>query len=436
MDNRRKTTSLLTVCLFLGFALGTAIPAVAEENGAEGIDYKVSISKDTTTTSVHTKDGQLIYEGNNDVEAIKAAVNAVDEGIILFNSGTYMINSPIELKSNIELVSNGAILKGYSIFNISNATNVTIRGFEFSDPDEAYLPVVGDMGLIKFENSNNCLIEGNTFTNFRSYGVYLDVSSPSYHNEEITIKDNDFLDFGYCGVMIGKQSANVYVEDNLFKDINTRKINVNSYGVAVAKGSSSYSYSEYIYIRSNTVENNPVWEGIDSHGSSNLFIEDNTITDCKIPIAVSHSTSDDSYSETLHDVTITGNQIQGYTNGQKQDSGIYVIGGHGGVVLKPITNVKISDNTIRDVNNWLISDDGAIVMQSVDGATVENNDISGVGGTGINLENADNVAVKGNSVAGMKAISGATQGLEIISCGSNLDFENNNFDDTVEVPGV
>ncbi|MDW7732229.1 MAG: right-handed parallel beta-helix repeat-containing protein [Methanolobus sp.] len=436
MDNRRKTTSLLMVCLFLSFAMGTAISSAAENNGAEGINYNVSISKDTTTTTVHTKDGQLIYEGNNDVEAIKAAVNAVDEGTILFNSGTYMISSPIGLKSNIELAGNGAVLKGYSIFNISNASNVTIRGFEFSDPDEAYLPVVGNVGLIKFENSNNCLIEGNKFTNFRSYGVYLDVNSPSYHNEEITIKNNQFLDFGYCGVMIGKQSSNIYVEDNTFEDINTRKINVNSYGVAVAKGSSSYKYSEYIYIRHNTVENNPVWEGIDSHGSNNLFIEDNTITDVKIPIAVSQSTSEDQYSEALHDVKITGNQIQGYTNGQKQDSGIYVIGGHGGMVLKPVTNVTVSDNTLKDVNNWLISDDGAIVLQSVDGATVENNDINGVGGTGINLENTDNVAVKNNNIANMKPISGATQGLEIISSGSNLVFDNNNFDDTVEVPGV
>ncbi|KXS42813.1 MAG: PKD domain-containing protein [Methanolobus sp. T82-4] len=436
MVKRRKTTSLLMVCLVLGLSLGTAIASAADTTADEGSNYTVSISKDTTTTSVHTKDGELIYEGNNDVEAIKAAVNAVDEGSILINSGTYMISSAIELKSNIELVGKDAVLRGYSIFNITDATNVTIRGFEFSDPDEAYLPVVGDVGLIKFENSNNCLIEDNTFTNFRSYGVYLDVSSPSYTNEEITIRNNEFLDFGYAGVMIGKQSSNVYVEDNLFKDINTRKINVNSYGVAVAKGGSSYKYSEYIYIRNNHIENNPVWEGIDSHGSNNIYIEDNTITDVKIPIAVSHSTSDGSYPETLHDVKITGNQIQGYTNGQKQDSGIYVIGGHGGAVLEPISRVIVSDNTIRDVNNWLISDDGAIVLQSVEKAVVENNDISGVGGTGINLENADSTVVKGNSIKDMKPISGATQGLKIISGGSNLEFENNNFDESVEVPGV
>ncbi|WP_406656526.1 right-handed parallel beta-helix repeat-containing protein [Methanolobus sp. ZRKC2] len=436
MVQKRKTTSLFVVCLILGLSLGTATVSAVDTTDTEEINYAVSISKDTTTTSVHTSDGQLIYEGNNDVEAIKAAVNAVDEGIILFNSGTYMVSSAIELKSNTELVGSDAVLKGYSIFNIKNANNVTVRGFEFSNPDQSYLPVAGGIGLIMFENSNNCLIEGNTFTNFRSYGVYLDVSSPSQQNDQITIRDNEFLYFGYCGVMIGKQSSNVYVDNNLFKDINTKKINVNSYGVAVAKGSSAYEYSENIYIRKNTIENNPVWEGIDSHGSRNIFIEDNRITDVKIPIAVSHSTSDGNYPETLHGVKITGNYIQGYTNGQRQDSGIYVIGGHGGTVLKPISRVLISGNTIRDVNNWLVADDGAIVLQSVERAVVTNNDISGVGGTGINLENTDNIIVRSNSIANMKPISGATRGLEIISSGSNLVFENNNFDSTVQVPGV
>ncbi|TGC06943.1 right-handed parallel beta-helix repeat-containing protein [Methanolobus halotolerans] len=436
MVNRRKTTSLLLVCLLLGLSLGTAISSAADTTGNEGINYTVSISKDTTTTLVHTDEGELIYEGNNDVEAIKAAVNAVDEGTILFNSGTYMISSAIELKSNTELVGSDAVLRGYSIFNITSATNVTIRGFEFSNPDQSYLPVTGGVGLIEFENSNNCLIEGNTFTNFRDYGVFLDVNSPSYTNEQITIRDNEFLDFGYAGVMIGKQSSNVYVENNTFKDINTKMINVNSYGVAVAKGSSSYQYSEYIYIRNNHIENNPVWEGIDSHGSNNIYIEDNTIKDVKIPIAVSHSTSDGSYSQTLQGVKITGNYIEGYTNGQKQDSGIYVIGGHGGTVLKPISRVIVSGNTLVDVNNWLVSDDGAIVLQSVERAVVENNNIIGAGGTGINLENTDNILVKGNSITEMKPISGSTKGLEIISSGSNLVFENNNFDSTVHIPGI
>jgi hypothetical protein len=436
MVQKRKTTGLLMVCLFLGLSLGTAIASAADTTTDEETNYTVSISKDATTTLVHTGEGELIFEGNNDVEAIKAAVNAVDEGTILFNPGTYMVSSVIGLKSNITLEGNDAVLKGYSIFNIQNANNVTIRGFEFSNPDQSYLSVAGGIGLIEFENSNNCLVEDNTFTNFRSYGVYLDVNSPSQWNEEITIKDNDFTYFGYAGVMIGKQASNIYVDNNLFKDINTKKINVNSYGVAVAKGSSAYKYSENIYIRKNTIENNPVWEGIDSHGSKNIYIEDNNITDVKIPIAVSHSTSDGSYPETLHGVKITGNYIQGYTNGQKQDSGIYVIGGHGGTVLAPIQRVIVSDNTIRDVNNWLIADDGAIVLQSVEKAIVENNDISGVGGTGINLENTDNVIVRSNSIANVKPISGATQGLEIISSGSNLIFENNNFDGTVQIPGV
>ncbi|MDW7731754.1 MAG: cytochrome C, partial [Methanolobus sp.] len=126
MDVTRKTTSLLMVFLFLNLSLGAIISSVAVADGAEGINYTIRVSKDSGTALVQTNDGKVIYQGTSDVGAIKAAVNAIDKGTILIDSGAYMISSPVSLKSNIELVGNNAVLKGYKIFMITSATNVKV----------------------------------------------------------------------------------------------------------------------------------------------------------------------------------------------------------------------------------------------------------------------------------------------------------------------
>ncbi|MDW7731753.1 MAG: right-handed parallel beta-helix repeat-containing protein [Methanolobus sp.] len=432
----RKTTSLLMVFLFLNLSLGTIISSVAVADGAEGINYTISVSKDSGKTLVQTSAGKTIYSGNSDVEAIKAAVNAIDKGIILIDSGTYMISSPVSLKSNIEVVGNNAVLKGYKIFTITSATNVKVRGLEFTGPDQLYGAVGSSSGLINIVNSNNCIIESNTFRNFRDYGVNVAVSSTSHKNEQITIRNNQFLDYGYAGVMIGKQSNYIYIEDNTFKNINTRAVNGNAYGIAIAKGSNSYKHSEYIYIRHNWIENSPIWEGIDSHGANHVYIQDNTVLNCKVPIAVSYQTSEGTYPLPVHDIVITGNYVKGNMNSPyKQHSGIHVLGARN--YAKPYTNINVSGNTIVDVNSWLVSDDGAIVLRDVNGGIVDNNLITGVGGTGINLKNADNLVVQNNDIKNLIPISGSTKGIEMQAVVKSFSttIRDNDFDSSVGYHG-
>jgi len=426
----RKTISMLAALLFLNLCLGAAISAAATDGTG---DYSVSISKSSGTTVVKTADGKTIYTGTNDAEAVRAALNSINQGTILFNPGTYTISSPVVVKSNIELAGNGAIMKGYTIFRMSGATNVVIRGFEFSNPDANYLARASGVGLVDIINSKDITIRDNTFRNFRDYGVNVAVSSTSHSNRNITIRNNQFLDYGYAGVMIGKQSNYIYVDENTFKNINTRKLNANAYGVAIAKGSITYKYSEYIYIRKNHIENNPVWEGIDSHGANYVYIQDNTVINCKIPIIVAQINSEGTYPEPVHHVTITGNYVKGnLKSADKQHSGIHVLGARNNV--QPYQNVIVSDNTIVDVNSWLVSDDGGIVLRDVKGGTIENNQLSNVGGTGIYLLNADNLLIQNNNVKSMFRISGPTKGLKLMPVNKDctVTVKNNLFDSSVE----
>jgi parallel beta-helix repeat protein len=429
----RKIISILSILLFLNLCFGTAASAASTTDGTEGATYSVSISKNAGTTVVKAVDGKTIYSGTNDAEAVRAALNSISQGAILLNPGTYTISSPISVKSNIELVSNGAVMKGYTIFRMNGATNVTIRGFEFTNPDVSYLSRASSAGLVDLINSNNCVIEENTFRNFRDYGINVAVSSTSQYNKQITIKNNNFLDYGYCGVMIGKQSNYIYVEGNTFKNINVRKLNSNAYGVAISKGSVAYKYSEHIYIRNNTIENNPVWEGIDSHGANHVYIQDNKVINCKIPIIVAQINSEGTYPEPVHHVTITGNYVKGNLKAaDKQHSGIHVLGARNNV--QPYQNVIVSDNIISDVNSWLVSDDGGIVLRDVKGGTVESNLISNVGGTGIYLLNADDLVIQNNNIKSMFRISGPTKGLKLMPVNRNsaVTVRNNIFDTSVE----
>ncbi|KXS40685.1 MAG: hypothetical protein AWU59_2438 [Methanolobus sp. T82-4] len=421
---------LIVIMLYFAYTYG-----IVEEEKEIDIEEEIETVPDiiieqrgAQTYAIENETQAVIYQGD-DTSAIRAAVKSISQGTILVREGTYTITSPIVVGSNTQLIGDNSILTGHRIFRVYDASNVRIAGFEFRGPGEEYVRHTGSYGLVQVAHSNNLLIEDNTFSKFSNYGIYLSTRSTSDYNEEISIRNNQFLDYGYCGVMVGKQASSIYIEDNLFRDINTLKLNTNSYGTAVAKGSNEYRYSEYIYIRNNIIENNPMWEGIDSHGSNHLYIENNRIIDCRIPISVSHITEDNIYPESLHDVSITGNYIDGNLDAAKQDSGIYVIGGRNGGET-PYINVTLKDNVIKEVNNWLYGDDGAIVLQNVDKALIYNNSISDVGGTGINLENANNVLVQKNQIKDLVTISEPRSAISVshVTKDYEIDIEDNFVD--------
>jgi hypothetical protein len=174
----------------------------------------------------------------------------------------------------------------------------------------------------------------------------------------------------------------VIVDDNLFRDINVNGTSPNTYGVAIMKGSSTYRHSDHIYIRNNTIENNPAGEAIDSHGANHLYIEDNTITDSRIPIYIAHINDDDRYPVPLHHLTVTGNNIKGNFDAEGQATGIRVIGATkiSGDIAKSYQHVIVSGNTLEDAGNWNNGDEKAILMENVDAPVVENNVFSGADG--------------------------------------------------------
>lgn len=92
-------------------------------------------------------------------------------------------------------------------------------------------------------------------------------------------------------ITVGFDSEDIYIERN-YLDFDNYVSTLYSTTYLISTGGNStdlgQKYPKNIWIRGNKCVNNPKWEGIDSHGSINLWIEDNYIYiyNCKIGITV------------------------------------------------------------------------------------------------------------------------------------------------------
>lgn len=75
-------------------------------------------------TVVMNEKGTVLYIGTDDAEAIRLALNAVDNGVITFSCGTYYIDSTVLLKSNVSLIGEtGVIFKCFNGDGFDTGTN-------------------------------------------------------------------------------------------------------------------------------------------------------------------------------------------------------------------------------------------------------------------------------------------------------------------------
>ena len=96
----------------------------------------VQISKASGINIVTAEDGTVIYKGSDDADAIEAAMDSIESGVIFLGEGTYSIDRTLGLKSDISFVgTDGTVINcdsspafdtgkgGYSSSTISLASN-------------------------------------------------------------------------------------------------------------------------------------------------------------------------------------------------------------------------------------------------------------------------------------------------------------------------
>ncbi len=213
--------------------IATSPAAVA----APGDLANVQISKENGIATVTNEVGTVIYEGADDVTAIEAALNEIDSGVILFQSGTYSIDRTISLKSNISFVGNEGVVfdcisspgfttgtGGYSSSTISVASDANSGTTQISLSDVSGLNV-GD--YVKISDDFTVPYEGKDYKNGELVEIVaindttITVSSPLYDSytvsrnamvREISMFQNiSFENVGFVGFGMDTSSTAVYL---------------------------------------------------------------------------------------------------------------------------------------------------------------------------------------------------------------------------------
>jgi hypothetical protein len=197
-----------------------------------------------------------------------------------------------------------------------------------------------------------------------------------------TSYSNHIYDFGYAGVILMgvnpvNDESNFNGFFNYIHDATKTTVAVNEYGIAFTAVPSSASWPKYATARYKRVENIKTWEGLDTHGGSYLYFQDNYIKNCgNQGIAIAGIYDSSFPNQILDHIYVERNVIEqkpgGYITGH-EDSFIHVYYSTAGGTSA--TNNYVIDNTLFYTSRPSSDDFFGIRVRNVDGLTISGNKI-------------------------------------------------------------
>lgn len=182
---------------------------------AGGVDNTVELKLAQT---VSVKDFGAVGDGvTDDTVAIQAAIDAISQGVVMFPAGTYITSANIDLKNNVSLYGQNAVITYTaswatygSFFSGSAVSNVDISGFIFDG--------LGSWTATPFANPYG---GGNSvgFTN-NQVAITFSASSANIRVRDCTIKNVA------RGILL-QNSTNVDISNNLFTNLGNNAVEVN-----------------------------------------------------------------------------------------------------------------------------------------------------------------------------------------------------------------
>lgn len=320
--------------------------------------------------------------------------NLMNSNIIDLENNTLSLTNTLILEN--KTIKNGKITMGTAQSLIEPTyntallikSNVNIDNIEFNEID-AYYTILSDRQS-KNINITNCKFINNAFA-----CVVFDVE-----NENIKV-DNCYFD----GIKYTVTSSLLYRYFIATGSKYTKKENIN-YNFSIRN-------AQFI---NNILKNNPLWEGIDTHGGENIIIKNNIIENCQTGIMA--NCSDNILDNMSHKNLIIENNI---INGSKNISrtGI-IVGGTSNIMCE---NVKIINNTINKSSENNVNF-GSIKINYIKNFVISNNKITESIIQGINLGTKSiNGIIKNNYVENETTSPIRQNGYAII----NIDIINNIF---------
>jgi hypothetical protein len=314
---------------------------------------------------------------------------------IIFNSGTYLFNNMINLKSNNHIIGNYNDTILYMpnsadsyLFRADNIENLIIEELTIKNTSSNTSTAVPNYRLGYFTNCKNITFNHCYLTDLYSQGLVFKSS------KNLTFTNVHFYRAGNSMIALLTEVENVLIDNCIFDTATANSSNPYLF----MTGSDDYTTQVEFMCRNVTIQNskflnNPRWEGIESHGCSNFIVLNNYIENCY-------------------------DAIHCYWDDRTEN-----------VIDKTRENIIVKNNVIK--NTSVVPKQAMILGGSqnsyVDGIIVENNCVEGTG-QGLYVIYGNNVSVCNNVIKGIDdngiRISYCCHG----NCDNNLveSFKNDN----------
>lgn len=318
--------------------------------------------------------------------------NLLKNDVIDLEQNNLVLTSTLELE-NIT-IKNGSISMGTSSSTTEPANQICL--------------------LVK----SNVVIDKINFENIDAYYTILSDRSSS----NITVKNCRFIDNAFACVVFDVENENIKVDNCYFNGIKYTVTSQFLYRYFIATGTkyklqqnSNYTFTvRNVEFTNNILLNNPLWEGIDTHGGENIIIKNNYIENCQIGIMA--NVAETIINNIKHEnIIIENNIIKGSANISR--TGI-ITGGTNNIIAN---NIKIINNEIDNCSEENVNF-GSIKIWYTKNGEISNNKITNSKTRGLNLgTKCINLSVKNNYIENQNVAPIVQSGYAII----NIDIENN-----------
>lgn len=183
---------------------------LVDENIVTTADYSVTISAGSNSSYINSKIDEVSTNGG---------------GNVYFESGDYS-DIAITLKSNVNLIGNGAVFTGTGSSHVITLAN-NLNGFTISGLTINVNNAAGGYSAIYGSLISNGVIYNNTLYNGAN-GINI---NKKYYN--ITVEDNVIYNMNNDGVSLAHPNANSNINDPEYSIISGNNINNCAYGIFI-----------------------------------------------------------------------------------------------------------------------------------------------------------------------------------------------------------
>lgn len=338
----------------------------------------------------------------DDSVAIQKAIDTCNN--IYFPTGTYLLSDTLNLKSDLTLIGEDAILLQHNnvsetILSLDGCNNVLIKNLHLKNDSSQEGSSISYTGqyLMTINDSDNINISNCKFTDAYARGVNIATSKNIYFNED------EFKNGTYDLLMLLEETENIYIDKCLFDTITSSLTYTYLFATGVEIYGNTYDFaSRNIHITNSIFKNNPNWEGIDTHCCDGFYVKDNIIENCKVGVMASLDDRIVITEDNTHGNIFIENNLIDSTKNTNVSYGI--VAGSTGSGTYLTKNVYINNNIIK--NHGASS---SIVQASIRAEYIRN----------LNINNNYVINSKGTNLYTLGILNGQVNNNNFLECSYN-----------------